>query len=317
MNIPIKIKLLLWYLNRSKGIRIYEMSPENARRSAGKLNELAEFFIEYKPVPIPKITDKKIDGRNGSIPIRIYHPNPEKKLATIVYFHGGGFVFNGIESHDKICRRIARDNQAVVVSVDYRLAPEHKFPKGLHDAYDATVWVAENAASFNGDPTKLILMGDSAGGNLATVVSLMSKKLNGPNIFYQVLIYPCTDATLSYPSIEQLKKGFLLEKKMIHWFVDHYISNPEDFYNPLVSPVFEKDLSNLPPALVITAEYDPLKDEGKAYADLLKEAGNQVIYKNYDGLIHSFIGLPRLSKKILLVYQDIQKILEKALKDKG
>jgi len=306
--------MLLWYLNNNKGIKIYEMTPEQARQSAGKLSEKMEIFYEYPAIKMSKVSDLNINGRNGVIPIRIYQASSDHQLPVIVYFHGGGFVFNDIESHDKICRRIARDNNAVVVSVEYRLAPEHKFPKGLHDAYDATVWVSENAESFNGDSKKLIVMGDSAGGNLATVVCQMARDLKGPDIFYQVLIYPCTDATLNSPSINKFATGFLLEKKMITWFTQHYISKPEDIYNPLMSPIFAEDFSNLPSAFILTGACDPLKDEAIKYAKLLQDAGNQVIHKDYDGLIHGFLGLPRLSKKILVAYQDIQEILKHALK---
>lgn len=305
--------MLLWFLNNNKGIKIYEMTPERARQSAGKLSEKMEVFYEYPAIKMSKINDLNIKGRNGAIPIRIYQPTTEDNLPVIVYFHGGGFVFNDIESHDKVCRRIARDNNAVVVSVEYRLAPEHKFPKGLHDAYDATCWVAENAKNINADSKKLIVMGDSAGGNLAAVVCSMARDLKGPNISYQVLIYPCTDATLNSPSIDQFAKGFLLEKKMIEWFTQHYISKPEDIYNPLMSPVFAKDFSSLPPAFILTGACDPLKDEAVKYAKLLGDAGNQVTHKDYEGLIHGFIGLPRLSNKILLAYQDIQEHLSKNL----
>ncbi len=314
MNLPIKIQMLLWFLKNHKGTKIDQMSPAQARHSAAKIGNMADMMIDFPAIPLHKIKDQLISGRNGDIPIRIYQSIDKKSLPVIMYFHGGGFVINNIETHDKICRRIARDNNAVVVSVDYRLAPEHKFPAGLHDAYDATVWAAANAAAFNGDASRLIVMGDSAGGNLATVICLMARDLDGPAIFYQVIAYPCTDGTLSYPSIDALKEGYFLEKNIILWFQNHYLNNKEEIYNPYVSPVFAKNLSNLPPALVITAEYDPLKDEGKKYADLLKAAGNDVIHKEYEGLIHSFLGMARLSKKILTAYQDIQSVLEKALK---
>jgi acetyl esterase len=232
---------------------------------------------------------------------------------VIMFFHGGGFVLRDIDSHDKFCRRTARDNKALVISVGYRLAPEYKFPAGVYDAYDATVWAAQYAGDYKGDTSQLVVMGDSAGGNLATVVAMMSRDLNGPEIAYQVLIYPCTDGTLKSPTIDQYAEGYFLTKKIIEWFIDQYKSKEEDLIDPRMSPLFAEDFSNLPPAFIITAEYDLLKGEGKMYADRLKAAGNEVIYKDYGGMIHGFMSMPKLSSRILETYRDIQQILTKGL----
>jgi acetyl esterase/lipase len=313
MKIPIKIRILLWYLKRQKGMKIYEMTASEARSSSSKLADGAEYFLDYAPVSLFQIFDQTITGRNGEIPIRIYQASKKEKLPVIMFFHGGGFVLRDIDSHDKLCRRIARDNETLVISVDYRLAPEYKFPTGVYDAYDATVWAAQHAEKYNGDASRLVVMGDSAGGNLATVVSMLARDQNGPKIAHQVLIYPCTDGTLSSPTVDQYGEGYFLTKKIMEWFIDHYKSREEDIIDPRMSPVFAEDFSNLPPAFIFTAEYDPLKGEAKVYADHLKNAGNKVIYKEYSGMIHGFLSMPKLSSRILDTYRDIQDILKKEL----
>jgi len=316
MKIPIKIRLLLWYINRHKGLAIYEMSPPKARYVNKKMGDKFGSQMDYPAIPMSNVIDKKIKGRDAEIPIRIYQPTNEKGLPVIMYFHGGGFVIGDLDTHDKACRRIAKDNEAIVISVDYRLAPEHKFPAGLHDCYDTTIWATQNAKEHGGDISRLIVMGDSAGGNLATAVCLMSRKLNGPRISYQVLIYPATDARLLTDSVTTYGEKYLLTKKIMQWFLNHYQSKPEDVLNPYMSMVLEEDLSNMPPAFIFTAEYDPLKDEGKIYADKLKAAGNEVIFKDYKGLIHGFLTMPKMSKLILNVYSDIKEILKPVFEKK-
>lgn len=309
MTIPIKIRILLWLINKDKSPKIYEVSASQARKGTDKKLQKIEKFLDYAPIPLFKVFDRNIPVRNGEIPIRIYQPTNEENLPVIMFFHGGGFVLNDINSHDKVCRRIARDNKAVVISVDYRLAPEYKFPIPLHDCYDATVWASENAAIHKGDVSRLVVMGDSAGGNLSAAVCLMSRDLGGPKIKYQVLIYPCTDGTMSSNSINECGEGYFLTKKMMEWFTEQYKSKDEDIYSPYMSPLLAKDVSNLPPAFVFTAEYDPLKDEGRKYAERLKTAGNRVIFKDYGGLIHGFVNMPKMSKHILTVYEDIRHVL--------
>ncbi len=288
------------------------MSAKEARRYSDGASA-SIFLLEYPPISLFKVFDKTIAGRNGDIPIRVYQAIDGKNLPIIVYFHGGGFVLRDIDSHDKVCRKIAKDNKAIVISVGYRLAPEHKFPKPLHDCYDATVWAAEHAASLNADSDRIVVMGDSAGGNLASAVCMMSRDLGGPQILHQVLIYPCTDGRLIQPSVDQFGEGYLLTKKMMRWFLDHYMSKPEDVYHPYFSLLLAEDLKNLPPAFVITAEYDPLKDEGRAYAKRLEEAGNKVRYKDYEGMIHAFISMPKVSPIVKGCFKDIQTELTKVL----
>ena len=309
MKIPFKIRVLLWLLKQNNGPELQELDPPSARRAAQATMAKVGRFIDYKAIQLDRVEDRVVPGRNNEIPIRIYRPSEKDDLPIIMYFHGGGFVMRSIESHDKVCRRICRDNKALVISVGYRLAPEYKFPVPLHDCYDATVWAAAHADSLGGDTSRLIVMGDSAGGNLATAVCLMSRDLNGPDICYQVLIYPCTDGHLSSPSIDDLGKGYYLTKEMMLWFVNHYKSSDKDLDSPYLSPLLAEDLSDLPPSFIFTAEYDPLKDEGRKYAERLKAAGNDVVFKEYGGMIHGFMSMPRLSKRILDSYQDIRREL--------
>lgn len=309
MKIPFKLRLLLWFINRSKGPKIYEMTPARARSSSQKLVEKVGRHLDYPSIELSKVFDKDIPGRECKIPVRIYQARPDRNQPLIMFFHGGGFVMRSVDSHDKVCRRIARDNNAVVISVEYRLAPEYKFPAAVHDCYDATLWAANNQESHNGNVTKIVVMGDSAGGCLSAAVCLMSRDLDGPKINYQVLIYPCTDGTLSCASIDKYGKDYFLTKKMMEWFVNHYKSKEEDLYSPYLSMLLAKDLTNLPPAFIFTAEYDPLRDEGRKYAERLKEAGNEVIYKDYGGMIHGFFNMPKMSRHVLKAHNDIKEVL--------
>ena len=305
----IKLRLLLWYLNTFKKEDLIN-SPAHIRAQNAK--DLALFLkvLDKAPIEIGDIKDQQILMRDGTrIPIRVYRPSKQTGLPLIVYYHGGGFVLRSIESHDRVCRRLARDNGAVVVSVDYRLAPEHKFPTPHQDCYDATVWIAEHATELGGNPDKITVMGDSAGGNLATVVSIIARDHNGPKIKNQVLIYPTVDARLCHASIETYSKGYFLTKAGMQWFIDHYKRSDKDIINPLMSPLLTEDLSNLPPAFVFTAALDPLKDEGAAYAKKLETAGNSIVFKEYPNVIHGFINMPNISKESLLAYDDIKEYL--------
>ena len=224
----------------------------------------------------------------------------------MVYFHGGGWVVCDLDTHDVVCRAIARRAEAVVVSVDYRLAPDHKFPAAVTDAYAATEWVAANAERLGIDPTRISVGGDSAGGNLATVVSLMSREKNGPSIALQALVYPVTDlSSFETPSYREFAEGHHLSRVQMEWFRGHYLASPEDCGNPYASPLLARDLSGLPPALIITAECDPLRDEGEAYAKRLEEAGVTVTCTRYPGMIHPFFSLPGAIPQALDAIQQV------------
>ncbi len=314
---PIKIRLLLWWLKFTEKTPTHEMPAQKVREESDKTFNNAKKLLEYATIELFSVKNQTVKARDGfDIPIRIYRPSNMANLPLIVFYHGGGFVIRSIDSHDAACRRVARDNNAIVVSVGYRMAPEHKFPVPHQDCYDATVWASEHAAEIGGDASRLVVMGDSAGGNLATVVAQIALEENGPDICYQVLIYPTVDARMNHPSIDKFAEGYLLTKPLMQWFLNHYKSKEEDIYNPRMSPLLYEDLSKMPPAFIATAEYDPLKDEGIAYVQRLKQAGVEVQYTDYKGLIHAFFNMPKLHKSCLKIYDDIKEVLRPVLRKK-
>jgi acetyl esterase len=254
------------------------------------------------PVPLTevgKVEDRTIPGPDGNdVPVRVYWPvDAEVPLPVVVFFHGGGWVIGGIESHDATVRSLVDQSGFVFVSVDYRLAPESRYPAAADDCFAATAWVAENAAALGVDPARLAVAGDSAGGNLAAVVALMARDRGGPDIAFQLLIYPCTDTEpASYGSYRENASGYFLTAESMHWFYDHYAGDA-DRSHPYLAPIKAADLSNLPPALVITAEFDPLRDEGEAYAAALREAGVPAESVRYDGQIHGFFSMTTMIER--------------------
>jgi acetyl esterase len=223
--------------------------------------------------------------------VRIYTPEGAPPHPLLVFFHGGGFVICNVDSHDGTCRLLCNGAGCLVVSVDYRLAPEAKFPAAPEDCYAATCWAAENAAALGADPQRLAVAGDSAGGNLAAVVPLMARERGGPELAHQLLVYPVTNHAFDTPSYQEHAEGGLLSRKMMIWFWQHYLEKPEDGQNPLASPLRASDLRGLPSATVITAEYDPVRDEGEAYAARLREAGVPTVLTRYDGMMHGFFSM--------------------------
>ncbi len=237
------------------------------------------------------VTDITIPSPDGDIPARVYVPEGDGPFPTLVFFHGGGWVIGTVDTHDVPVRQLANRTPAVVVSVEYRLAPEHPFPAAPEDCYAATVWAAANIGQYGGDPSRLAVGGDSAGGNLAAVVAQMARDRGGPAIAYQLLIYPAVDARMTSASITENGDGYLLTKGFMEWFYGHYLPNEADADSPLASPAMAESLAGLPPALVLTAEFDPLRDEGEAYAAALRKAGVEATAKRYDGMIHGFFQL--------------------------
>jgi acetyl esterase len=262
-----------------------QQTPEEARAAMAMLAMITGAAEE--PVPTD---DTSVPGPAGDIPVRIYRPPADRPLPVVVYFHGGGFVIGDIATHDTICQRLAGGVPAVVVSVDYRLAPEHRFPAAVVDCDAATAWVSAHASEFGGDPARLAVAGDSAGGNLSAVVARRARDAGGPPIAFQLLVYPGTDMTCALPSHTENASGYLLDADSINWFLENYMAD-SDLRHPDASPLFVDDLSGLPPAFVLTAEFDPLRDEGEAYAERLREAGVPVTTSRYDGMIHGFYGL--------------------------
>ena len=231
------------------------------------------------------------DTLAGGVPARVYRPHGDGPFPVAMMFHGGGWVIGDLDTADSQSREVCRGAGAVVVSVDYRLAPEHPFPAAAEDCYSATEWVAAHAGEHDGDPARLAVVGDSAGGNLAAVVAQMARDRGGPNIAFQLLVYPVTDGVnLDRASYRDNADGYLLTAQAMQWFWNHYAPTLDDRRNPYASPLLASDLTSLPPALVMTAEYDPLRDEGEAYGHALAEAGVDAEVIRYDGFIHGFFA---------------------------
>ncbi len=282
-------------------------------RKISKGNAAKANFVFDKKIKVKKVFDHVIEGRHGNIPIRIYKPNNKENLPVVIYFHGGGFVVLDIETHDNVCRRISKVANAVVVSVNYRLAPENKFPVPLEDCYDACVWGYNNTEYLGGDKTKIFVCGDSAGGNLANGVSMLLTGQNKIRLAGQILIYPCTDARMCHPSLDYNNKYFFLRKERLRWYRDNYIRDERDILNPLVSPLLSENLNDMPPTFLLTAGLDPLLDEGKLYVDRLNKSGVKIEYKNYQGLIHGFINIPLIGKEAMKAYYDIANFIKETL----
>lgn len=264
----------------------HQLGIDEARR---ELEESAT-ILAPRPRAMTSVEDRRIPGPGGTIPVRIYRPHGVGRPApALVFFHGGGFVLGSLDSHDPPCRALADDARCVVIAIDYRLAPEHKFPAAVDDCVAAFRWVAANAASLGIDPARIAVGGDSAGGNLSAVVSLETRRDDARPCF-QLLIYPATDMTMSMPSVRQMGKGFFLEHDTMLWFIDHYLRDERDKRDPRASPLFEDDLRDQPPAFVATAGFDPLRDEGEAYANRLRDAGVPVTYRCYTSLFHGFFS---------------------------
>ena len=261
---------------------------------------------------VGKVENLTIPVDGGQIGLRLYSPKGQGPFPVFVYFHGGGWALGDLDVIDPILRSLTNSTECLVVSVDYRLAPEYKFPIPAEDCYAATKWVSENIAKYNGDPSRIAVGGDSAGGNLAAVVPLMAKDRGGPSIAYQVLLYPVINFSFNTQSYLENGKDHYLETPAMHWFANQYLNNEEDKYNPYASPLLVDDVSGLPPALIITAEYDVLRDEGEAYADRLKEAGVPVEQTRYNGQIHGFFWMPVIMDDAKRALQQITNSLNKA-----
>ena len=265
--------------------------------------------------PVAWVEDRQVPSsiQGAAIPVRIYAPEGTGPFPVLVFFHGGGWVVGNLEIYDAICRTLTNSAGCITVSVDYRLAPEHKFPAAAEDCYESTRWVVENSATFNGDPGRVAVGGDSAGGNLATVVALMARDRGGPSLVFQVLIYPVTDHyTAGHASYEENAEGYFLSRDEMIWFWNHYLLGEEEAKHPYASPLKAVDLHGLPPALVITAEFDPLRDEGEMYATRLREAGVPVIATRYDGMMHGFINMSGVLDQSKRAFSQIAAELHKA-----
>ena len=270
-----------------------QLSPKEAR----------QLFRETRPASTPTpptiglVRDLAADGPVGPIPLRLYRPAEvaaTTALPVLVYFHGGGWVIGDLDTHDVLCRQLTAEAGVSVVSVDYRLAPEHKFPAAVEDAWAATRWIVAHASELGVDAGRLAVGGDSAGGNLAAVVALLARDLGGPAIALQALLYPVTDVSTETQSYRDFSEGFLLTRETMRWFFDQYLNGEADAADWRVSPLRARSLAGLPPALIVTAGFDPLRDEGDAYAVALRTAGVRVDSICYGGMIHGFAPMGRL-----------------------
>jgi acetyl esterase len=270
---------------------LHFMSPAVARAHY----EATHAFLDMPLPQVDEVRDIIIPGPAGEIAARVYCPQGTAghgDLPVMVYFHGGGWVIGSIKTHDRVCRYMANAAKAVVVSVDYRLAPEHKFPAGFEDCLAAVTWVSAHGGEIGADARHLAVAGDSAGGNLAAALTHWCRDHGGPHIAYQILIYPVTDPLeAGYASRSRYSEGYFLEQSMIDWFLAQYVSSPVDGGNILVSPLRAENFAGLPPAFITTAGLDPLCDEGKAYADKLSAAGVPVTYRCHEQMIHGFITM--------------------------
>jgi acetyl esterase/lipase len=236
------------------------------------------------------VEDRMMHGSDGDVPVRVYWPDEQANRPVLVWLHGGGWVLGSVETHDNHCRQLCDEVGAIVVSVDYRLAPETKFPGALEDCVAAWQWVTAHASELGGDPNRVAIAGDSAGGNLAAAVCLVAREqgLRAPE--FQLLVYPVTDYEFGSASMVDNASGYGLEADHMRWFFEHYARTPADYDDWRMSPL-RADLHDLPPALVITAEYDPLRDQGEAYAAKLEAAGVETALMRADGVFHGFFGL--------------------------
>ncbi|WP_049921441.1 alpha/beta hydrolase [Halopiger djelfimassiliensis] len=264
-----------------------ELSPPEARRAFERLQAGGDPRIE-----LASVEDRTIDGPGGDLPIRVYEPGTDgSNRPLVVYFHGGGWVIGSIETHDATCRKLAAESGYPVVSVEYRLAPEHPFPAGLRDCYAALEWAGSAAPELDADPDRIVLAGDSAGGNLAAATALLARDRDGPDIAYQLLVYPSTGNVLETDAYEENADGYFLTEDDMAWFRTNYFEREIDEGNVYALPRLAHDLSGLPPATVITAGFDPLRDDGAAYARRLADDGVPVSHHHYDDVIHGFFGM--------------------------
>jgi acetyl esterase len=265
---------------------LHTLAPEEARRAY----RVSRAALAAAPARVEEIREVSIPGPAGPLRARLYRPaGAGSSPAGLVYFHGGGFIYGDLDTHDVVCRGIAQGTPCAVVSVDYRLAPEHRFPAAVEDAFAATAWIAANGAVLGIDPARLVVAGDSAGGNLAAVTALMARDAGGPALSMQVLVYPTTDFAEENESIARFAEGYLLTRESIRWVKRSYLRDDHDAVDWRASPLRAGDFSRLPAAYIITAGFDPLRDEGRAYAERLAKAGTAVTHECFEGQVHGFL----------------------------
>jgi acetyl esterase len=284
-----QIENVLKLIEKADYPEFWQLTPQQARAQFEKTMPV----LDAKPAALHAIENHTIPGTGqNSITIRCYTPiETDEPLPVTVWLHGGGFVVGSLDSYDAVCRQLAKRAGCLVVAVDYRLAPEHRFPAAVEDCFAALRWVAENAAELGGDPARIAIAGDSAGGNLAAVSTILARDAGLAQPIFQLLIYPCTAPLPDSASHHRYAEGHLLTRRTILWFFEQYTANPEDIDDFRYAPLVTDNLSRLPPTLLIVADHDPLYDEGIEYAERLRAAGNRIELSNYAGMIHGFYNM--------------------------
>lgn len=280
--------------------------------AARKMYEKAAEQTRGTPPELFAVEELVIPGPESELKAWLYRPSEQDKLPMLVYFHGGGFTIGSLHSHDAVCRYLSKEANCLVLSVDYRLAPEHKYPAAVEDAWAATCWAVNNAKSLGGDPDRVAVGGDSAGGNLAAVVCLMAREAGDPQLAYQLLIYPGIDMTCSLPSHDTFADGYRLTRDLITWFYQAYFTKDDDVTEWQASPINAHSLAGLPPAFILSAGFDPLQDENKSYAYKLEAAGVEVQYSHYPDMIHGFVTMPGILSRAREALSESAAALRKA-----
>ena len=270
-------------------------------------------MLAGEPEPVASVKDAEASGPRGPIGCRIYTPVQGEALPALLYLHGGGWVLGDIDSHDSVCRALARRAGCVVLSIDYGLAPEHRFPEPLEDSWAGLEWLHQNAAVLGVDPERIAVGGDSAGGNLAAVLAHWARDRGGPKIAAQLLIYPVTDFDLDTESYRNVGTGYGLTRESMRWFWEKYLADPDEGASPDASPLRARDFTNLPPALVLTCELDPLESEGSAYAASLRAAGVSVDHINEAGMIHGYIRMAGVIGRARKSWDDCVRFLRREM----
>ena len=286
MALDPQIEIILGLAKQANLPEIWQLTPDQGREQyLARVNKLK--FSE----PIFRTEERRIAGPGSDLALRIYTPRELKaseRLPMLLWFHGGGFVIGSLDTHDSVCRMLANRADCIVVAVDYRLAPEARFPAAVEDCEAAMKWAALHAVEFGADPSRIAVGGDSAGANLATVIAILARDAAHPKLAFQLLIYPCTAPEPETASHHKFKEGYILTRNSITWFYRQYLRGGRDVNDFRFAPLIHDDLSGLPASLIIVAGYDPLRDEGIEYAKRLIEAGNRVRLSNYEGMVHGF-----------------------------
>jgi len=299
---------------------IESLSAQDARDQPTPAEAVVEVLEEQdrgaEPQAVARVENRTIPGPGGKLPVRIYYPYGQGPFPIVVYYHGGGWVIGTVDTYDASARALCRAADAIIFSVEYRKAPEHKFPAAHEDAFAAYQWVSRHAESIGGDPSLVAVAGESAGGNLAGAVPLMARARNERMPVHQVLIYPVTGSDMNTPSYRDNEQAKPLNKAMMAWFFEKYLKDPADGKSPWINLVGNEDLKGLPPATIITAEIDPLQSEGRRYAERLREAGVPVTYRNFEGVTHEFFGMGAVvrdaKQAVRVVGRDLDRSFEQA-----